>query len=47
MAAPQDPGAEPPLLALVGPTAAGKTEVGIAVAERLDAEIVSVASLLV
>jgi tRNA dimethylallyltransferase len=47
MAAPQDPGAEPPLLALVGPTAAGKTEAGIAVAERLGAEIVSVDSMLV
>ena len=47
MAAPQDPGAEPSLLALVGPTAAGKTEAGIAVAERLGAEIVSVDSMLV
>ena len=47
MAAPQDLGAEPPLLALVGPTAAGKTEAGIAVAERLGAEIVSVDSMLV
>ena len=47
MAAPQDPDAEPPLLALVGPTAAGKTEAGIAVAERLGAEIVSVDSMLV
>ena len=47
MAAPQDPGAEPPLLALLGPTAAGKTEAGIAVAERLGAEIVSVDSMLV
>lgn len=40
-------GPEPPLLALVGPTAAGKTEAGIAVAERLGAEIVSVDSMLV
>jgi len=47
MAAPQDAAAEPPLLALVGPTAAGKTEAGIAVAERLGAEIVSVDSMLV
>jgi tRNA dimethylallyltransferase len=39
--------AEPPLLALVGPTAAGKTEAGIAVAERVGAEIVSVDSMLV
>src|SRR4030095_5564163 len=38
---------EPPLLALVGPTAAGKTEAGIAVAELLGAEIVSVDSMLV
>jgi tRNA dimethylallyltransferase len=35
------------LLALVGPTASGKTEAGIAVAERLGAEIVSVDSMLV
>jgi tRNA dimethylallyltransferase len=40
-------GAEPPLLALLGPTAAGKTEAGIAVAERVGAEIVSVDSMLV
>jgi tRNA dimethylallyltransferase len=33
-----------PLLALVGPTASGKTEAGIAIAEVLDAEIVSVDS---
>jgi tRNA dimethylallyltransferase len=36
-----------PLLALVGPTASGKTEAGVAVAETLDAEIVSVDSMLV
>jgi tRNA dimethylallyltransferase len=47
MAARQGSGVEPPLLALVGPTAAGKTEAGIAVAERLGAEIVSVDSMLV
>ncbi|HKN80742.1 MAG TPA: tRNA (adenosine(37)-N6)-dimethylallyltransferase MiaA [Actinomycetota bacterium] len=47
MAAREGSGAEPPLLALVGPTAAGKTEAGIAVAERLGAEIVSVDSMLV
>ncbi|MDP9342958.1 MAG: tRNA (adenosine(37)-N6)-dimethylallyltransferase MiaA [Actinomycetota bacterium] len=35
------------LLALVGPTASGKTEAGIALAERLAAEIVSVDSMLV
>jgi tRNA dimethylallyltransferase len=40
-------GDEPPLLALVGPTAAGKTEAGIEVAELLGAEIVSVDSMLV
>ena len=40
-------GAGPPLLALVGPTAAGKTEAGLAIAERLGAEIVSVDSMLV
>ena len=37
----------PPLLAIVGPTASGKTEVGIPVAERLGAEIVSVDSTTV
>jgi tRNA dimethylallyltransferase len=47
MTAPRGTGAEPPLLALVGPTAAGKTEAAIAVAERLGAEIVSVDSMLV
>jgi tRNA dimethylallyltransferase len=36
-----------PFLALVGPTASGKTEAGLAVAERLGAEIVSVDSMLV
>jgi tRNA dimethylallyltransferase len=36
-----------PLLALVGPTATGKTDASIAVAERLGAEIVSVDSMLV
>jgi tRNA dimethylallyltransferase len=33
-----------PLLALVGPTGSGKTEAGVALAEALDAEIVSVDS---
>ena len=32
---------EPPLIAVVGPTASGKTEVGIVLAERLDGEIIS------
>jgi tRNA dimethylallyltransferase len=36
-----------PLLALVGSTASGKTELGIALAEQLGAEIVSVDSMLV
>jgi tRNA dimethylallyltransferase len=37
----------PRLLALVGPTASGKTEASILVAEALDAEILSVDSMLV
>lgn len=36
-----------PLLALVGPTASGKTEAAVTLAEILDAEIVSVDSMLV
>jgi tRNA dimethylallyltransferase len=36
-----------PFLALVGPTASGKTEAALTVAERLGAEIVSVDSMLV
>ncbi len=36
-----------PLLALVGPTATGKTEAAVALALRLEAEIVSVDSMLV
>jgi tRNA dimethylallyltransferase len=36
-----------PLLALVGPTASGKTEAGLEVAEALGAEILSVDSMLV
>src|SRR3954467_6942998 len=36
-----------PLLALVGSTASGKTELGIALAGRLGAEVVSVDSMLV
>ena len=36
-----------PLLALVGPTASGKTEAGIRLAEALDGEILSVDSMLV
>ena len=37
----------PPLLAVVGPTASGKTAAGVVVAERLGAEIVSVDSMSV
>jgi tRNA dimethylallyltransferase len=37
----------PPLLALVGPTASGKTEAGIAIASALGAEVVSADSMLV
>src|SRR5512132_2413901 len=47
MASRDGSGEEPPLLALVGPTAAGKTRAGIEVAELLGAEIVSVDSMLV
>jgi len=36
-----------PLLALVGPTASGKTDASLVIAERLDAEIVSVDSMTV
>jgi tRNA dimethylallyltransferase len=42
----RDTGA-PPLLALLGPTASGKTQAATAIAERLGAEIVSVDSMLV
>ena len=41
------PSATAPLLALVGPTASGKTEAGIQIAEALNAEIVSVDSMLI
>ena len=47
MAARDGSGGDPPLLALVGPTATGKTEAALAVAERLGAEIVSCDSMLV
>jgi tRNA dimethylallyltransferase len=36
-----------PALAIIGPTASGKTELAIAIAERLDAEIVSIDSAAV
>jgi tRNA dimethylallyltransferase len=38
--------ARPPLIVIVGPTAAGKTEISIRLAERLDGEIVSADSRL-
>ena len=41
------PSATAPLLALVGPTASGKTEAGIQLAQPLGAEIVSVDSMLI
>lgn len=41
------PGAQRPFLAIVGPTASGKTEAGALVAERIGAEIVSVDSATV
>jgi tRNA dimethylallyltransferase len=45
---PSPPGPRPgPVLALVGPTAAGKTELALAVAERLGAEVVSADAMLV
>jgi tRNA dimethylallyltransferase len=45
---PPDPRPRPgPVLALVGPTAAGKTELALAVAERLGAEVVSADAMLV
>ena len=43
----RDQATHPPLLAIVGPTASGKTEASIEVAERLGAEIVSVDSTTV
>ena len=42
-----DAGARPPFLAIVGPTASGKSDAGVEVAERLGAEIVSVDSTTV
>ena len=48
MTAPPPPDPRPgPVLALVGPTAAGKTELALAVAERLGAEVVSADAMLV
>ena len=41
-----NPSALPPLVIIVGPTAVGKTEIAIQVAERIDAEIVSADSRL-
>ena len=52
MTGPTQPSAAPdprpgPVLALVGPTAAGKTELALEVAERLGAEVVSADAMLV
>jgi tRNA dimethylallyltransferase len=48
MTTPAAPDPRPgPVLALVGPTAAGKTELALAVAERLGAEVVSADAMLV
>ncbi len=41
-----NPEAKPPLVALVGPTAVGKTELSLQLAERLNAEIISADSRL-
>ncbi|MEA2558297.1 MAG: tRNA dimethylallyltransferase [Actinomycetota bacterium] len=41
------PGDASPMLALVGPTASGKTEAGIQIAEAFGAEVVSVDSMLI
>src|SRR5689334_10940460 len=40
------PSSQPPLILIVGPTAVGKTELAIQLAERLDGEIVSADSRL-
>lgn len=42
----QSPKPKPPLIIILGPTAVGKTETSIALAERLDAEIISADSRL-
>jgi tRNA dimethylallyltransferase len=47
MTRPADARSGPPLLALVGPTASGKSEAGIELAKRLGAEVISVDSMLV
>lgn len=46
---PADPNGpdDPPIVAIVGPTASGKTEIGIELAERIDGEIISVDSVAV
>jgi tRNA dimethylallyltransferase len=43
---PKGEGSNPPLIVIVGPTAVGKTEISIQLAERLDGEIVSADSRL-
>ncbi len=40
-------GSEDPLLCIMGPTASGKTDLAIALAEALDGELISVDSALV
>ncbi|MBI5814736.1 MAG: tRNA (adenosine(37)-N6)-dimethylallyltransferase MiaA [Nitrospinae bacterium] len=44
---PDNPDAPPPLLVIAGPTACGKTETGVIVAERLGTEIISADSVQV
>lgn len=41
------PGGPPPVIAIVGPTGVGKTDVTLAVARRLDAEVISADSMQV
>src|SRR5262249_21257028 len=41
------PASKPPLIAVVGPTASGKSDLGIALAERFDGEIVNCDSVQV
>ena len=42
-----EPAPEAPLLCIMGPTAAGKTDLAIALAEALSGELISVDSALV
>jgi tRNA dimethylallyltransferase len=45
--APAGPPTDPPIVAVVGPTAAGKTELSLELAERLDGEIVNTDAMAV